>query len=71
MSMFIEERTIASNQVAHWTVEYRDAEGENPLRIGVEASNREQAINNASAQLNASDMPKPARMLYFHSAQRL
>lgn len=71
MNTFTEEPTIPADQACPWTVEYRDAEGGNPVRISVEAASREQAINNASAQLNTPAIVKPARVLYFHSATRL
>lgn len=71
MSTFHDDAALAHGAGApKWTVEYRDAEGGNPVRIEVDAADREEAINKASQCLNTADVGKSARSLYFRSATR-
>lgn len=72
MSTFHDEAAMAHGAGnPKWLVEYRDAEGGNPVQIEVGATDREQAINKASQRLNTTDVMKPARQLYFRSANRV
>lgn len=71
MSAFCDEAAMARGAGnPKWVVEYRDAEGGNSVQIEVGATDREQAINQAMQRLNSADFSKPARALYFQSANR-
>jgi hypothetical protein len=72
MSNFHDEAAMAHGAGnPKWIVENRDAEGGNPLRIEVGATNYKQAINLATQRLNTADVWKPARQLNFQSANRI
>ncbi|MDQ1817791.1 hypothetical protein RBA41_31270 [Massilia sp. CCM 9210] len=72
MSIFHDEAAMAHGAGnPKWMVEYRDAEGGNSVQIEVGATDREQAINKATQRLNTADVRKPARALYFQSANRI
>ncbi len=72
MSTFHEEAAMAHGAAnPKWVVEFTNAEGTDPVRIEVGATDRQQAINKASYRLNTADLTKPVPALYFRTAKQL